>query len=108
LVTVGLGKFYSNGLDLNWMAANKSQSAANLLEAHKIFARLLNLPVPTIAAINGHAYAAGMMLALSHDFRVMRDDRGFLCLPEVDLHMPFTPGMNAVIRYLNINKPIFY
>ncbi len=39
----------------------------------------------------------GMMLALSCDYRIMREDRGFLCLPEVDLHMPFTPGMNATI-----------
>jgi enoyl-CoA hydratase/carnithine racemase len=43
-----------------------------------------------------------MMLALAHDIRIMRDDRGFLCLPEVDLHMPFTPGMNAIIRYFSI------
>jgi len=37
------------------------------------------------------------MIALAHDFRVMRADRGFFCLPEVDLGLPFTPGMNALI-----------
>ena len=61
---------------------------------------MLIFPVPTIAALNGHAFAAGMMLALAHDYRVMRDDRGFLCLPEVDLHMPFAPGMNSIIVYV--------
>ncbi len=37
------------------------------------------------------------MLALSHDVRVMRSDRGYLCLPEVDLGMPFGPGFSALI-----------
>ena len=37
------------------------------------------------------------MLALSHDLRVMRADRGWFCLPEVDIRIPFTPGMVALI-----------
>ena len=35
------------------------------------------------------------VLALAHDLCVMRSDRGYFCLPEVDLGIPFTPGMNA-------------
>jgi enoyl-CoA hydratase/carnithine racemase len=61
--------------------------------------RLLCFPVPTIAAINGHAFAGGFMLAFAHDYRIMRTDRGFLCLPEIDLGMGLLPGMNAIIRY---------
>jgi Delta3-Delta2-enoyl-CoA isomerase len=38
------------------------------------------------------------MLALAHDFRVMRADRGYFCFPEVDIHIPFTPGMAALIQ----------
>ena len=38
------------------------------------------------------------MLALAHDLCVMRGDRGYFCLPEVDLGIPFTAGMNALIR----------
>jgi enoyl-CoA hydratase/carnithine racemase len=38
------------------------------------------------------------MLSLAHDFRVMRADRGFWCLPEVDINIPFTPGMAALIQ----------
>jgi enoyl-CoA hydratase/carnithine racemase len=31
----------------------------------------------------------GCMMAMCHDFRVMRDDRGFLCMPEVDIKVSF-------------------
>lgn len=98
LVTVGTGKFYSNGLDLGWLSANGDQAEAYLGRIHGVFARLLSLPLPTVAALNGHAFAGGGMLALSHDFAVMRTGRGYFCLPEVDLGMSFTPGMNALLQ----------
>ncbi|MEW2360078.1 enoyl-CoA hydratase-related protein [Spirillospora sp. NPDC029432] len=98
LVTVGTGKFYSNGLDLDWLSANGDRMAEYLGRVHALFARLLELPVPTVAAVNGHAFAGGGMLALAHDFAVMRTDRGYFCLPEVDLGMNFTPGMFALIQ----------
>jgi enoyl-CoA hydratase/carnithine racemase len=59
---------------------------------------VLEFPVPTVAALQGHTFAAGAMIALAHDFRVMRADRGFFCLPEVDIQIPFTPGMSALIQ----------
>jgi enoyl-CoA hydratase/carnithine racemase len=52
----------------------------------------------TVAAVQGHGFGAGAMLASSHDFRVMRADRGFYCLPEVSLNMPFTVGMSALLN----------
>ena len=38
------------------------------------------------------------MLAMAHDWRLMRNDRGFFCFPEVDIQIPFTPGMAALIQ----------
>lgn len=98
VVTTGIGKFYSNGLDLDFMAANPDAAEANLHEVHALFARVLAFPAPMVASLQGHTFAAGAMLALAHDLAVMRSDRGYFCLPEVDLGIPFTPGMNALIR----------
>jgi enoyl-CoA hydratase/carnithine racemase len=98
LVLAASGKFWSNGLDLEWMAANADQIPAHVDAVHALLGRVLTLPVPTVAAIQGHCFAAGAMLALAAGFRVMRADRGFFCLPEVDIHIPFTPGMAALIQ----------
>ncbi len=100
LVTVGgEEKFYSNGLDLDWMAGDSRDEARTFLgDVLALLGRVLLFPVPTVAAMNGHAFAAGGMLALAHDFRVMRADRGFFCLPEVDLGLPLAPGMTALVK----------
>jgi enoyl-CoA hydratase/carnithine racemase len=98
LVTAATGKFFSNGLDLEWLSAHPDRRADYSASVHALLARVLALPVVTVAAVQGHAFAAGAMLALAHDFRVMRADRGFWCLPEVDIDLPFTPGMTALIQ----------
>ena len=98
LVTTASGKFWSNGLDLDWLLGHPERSRSYVTDVQEIFARLLTLPLPTVAALGGHAFAAGMMLALCHDFRTMRADRGFLCVPEVDLGIPFTWGMSALLQ----------
>lgn len=101
LVTIGCDRFYSTGLDLEWLAGDGRPQAQGFVgRLQEVFARLLQFPVATIAAINGHAFAGGAMLALCHDQRVMRSDRGFFCLPEIDLAtgQPLTPGMVALIR----------
>jgi len=56
------------------------------------------MPVPVIAAINGHAFGNGAMLACSCDFRFMKKDRGFFCFPEVNISIPFLPGMIEFVR----------
>ena len=47
--------------------------------------RIITLPIPSICAINGHGFGAGFMMALCHDVRIMREDRGFLCANEMQL-----------------------
>lgn len=97
LLTVGEGKFFSNGLDLDWLGAHPSERTTYIARVEGLFARLLAFPVPTVAAVNGHAFGAGAMLALAHDLRVMRVERGWFCLPEVDIRLVFSPGMQSLI-----------
>jgi Delta3-Delta2-enoyl-CoA isomerase len=98
LVTTATGKFFSNGLDLEWLGQHGDEIVEHIVEVQHLFARVLALPVPTVAAVQGHVFAGGGMLALAHDFRVMRADRGYFCLPEVDINIPFTRGMAALIQ----------
>jgi enoyl-CoA hydratase/carnithine racemase len=102
LVTTGEGKFYSNGLDMATLATAGGAGRAALTDyigrVHRLFGRMLAFPRITVAALNGHAFAGGLMLALAHDVRVMRADRGDLCLPEVDLRLNLQPGMTALVQ----------
>ncbi|WP_151482695.1 enoyl-CoA hydratase-related protein [Streptomyces albicerus] len=98
LVTAATGKFYSNGLDLDWLFAHADRYQDYVISVHELLARMLSLPVVTVAALQGHTFAAGAMFSLAHDFRVMRADRGYWCLPEADINIPFTPGMSALIQ----------
>ena len=98
LVITATGKFFSNGLDVDYIGANGDKLPAYLDRVHALFTRVLTFPQPTVAAVNGHAFGAGAMLALCADHRVMRTERGFWSLPEVLLGMPFTRGMATLIR----------
>lgn len=99
LVTTGSGKFYSNGLDLEWMQQTAGvDPSVYIRDVLAIMGRVLVFPAYTVAAINGHAFGAGSQLSLAHDYRVMREDRGFWCMPEIDMGAPLHPGMTAIIK----------
>ena len=98
LVITATGKFFTNGLDTDYIAANSAKLPEYLDQVHALYSKVLTLPVPTIAAVNGHAFGAGAMLSLCADVVVMRTERGFWSLPEAALNMPFTRGMAALVR----------
>jgi enoyl-CoA hydratase/carnithine racemase len=101
LVTTGRGpKHYSNGLDVPYMTEHPDQAGAYVQRVEELLARLLVFPAPTVAAVNGHAFGAGAFLILAHDHAVMREDRGFVCWPEVHLGMPFTRGLVTMVHEL--------
>ena len=97
LVTTGSGKFYSNGLDLDY-GMGTGDMGGYVGEVTAVYARILTLPCITVAAMNGHAFGAGGQIALAHDFRIMREDRGYFCMPEIDMGAPLHPGMTAILR----------
>lgn len=98
LVVAGSGKFWSTGLDLDWLGGHLDETAAYLDRVGSLLARTLASAVVTVAAINGHAFGAGAMWALAYDVRVMRTDRGYFCLPEVDLGLTFETRLSDLVR----------
>jgi len=102
VVTSAHEKIFSNGIDLDWLVPVMQQGGLEEAKAFfrqmmALFRRILAYPMPTVVAISGHAFAGGAILCCSFDFRFMRSDRGYFCFPEVDLGIPFLPGMIAIM-----------
>lgn len=96
-------KIFSNGIDLEWLVpfinSNDMKTSKEFIyKLMELYRRILMFPMPTIAAITGHAFAGGAIMVCYFDYRFMRSDRGFLCFPEVDLGIPFIPGMIAAMK----------
>lgn len=103
VVTSAHDKIFCNGIDLDWLmpiaqAGDKKGISHFCHTLNRLLRRILLYPMPTIAAINGHAFAGGAIMTCCFDFRFMRSDRGFFCFPEVDLGIPFWPGMVAMVK----------
>jgi enoyl-CoA hydratase/carnithine racemase len=88
-------KFYSNGLDLAHATGTPGFWTASL---YALFRRLLTYPMPTLALVNGHAFAGGLMLAMHHDYRVQSAARGFVCLNELAFGAPLKAPMSSIFR----------
>lgn len=96
-------KNFSQGVDLEWLMTCQQQGDVETIKKfmyrmNDVYRKLLLYPIPVIAAINGHAFAGGAILTCACDFRFMRLDKGFFCFPEVDLGIPFLPGMIAWVK----------
>lgn len=103
LTTSASEKFFSNGLDLDWLSSKGEHRGGDRkafgAEFMTLMGRIITLPVPTICAINGHAFGAGFMTALCHDVRLMRVDRGFICANEVEIGMVIPDPELALFRH---------
>jgi len=104
-------KFFSNGLDLEWIQSEGEHRGGDRavfgVEFMALMGRIITLPVPTVAAVNGHAFGAGMMCALGHDVRLMREDRGFICANELQIGLTIPLPEVALMRH-KIPAPAFH
>ena len=96
-------KIWSNGIDLDWYLPAIENEGPGIkvkfgCEMYGLFTRILTYPMITIAAITGHAFAGGAIMSCDFDMRFMRSDRGWFCLPEVDIKIPFSLFFNAVLK----------
>lgn len=98
LVYRGGGSAFCLGFDLDAVGGEVARVSEFVPAFQQLIVRLTTFSLPTIAAVNGHAIAAGAVLALAADERVMRADRGWFSLPEVDLGAGFTPFLVDFLR----------
>ena len=101
VLTGGHPKYFCTGLDLAWLAAHIAEDEVvrdYLRLVNRVLRRWTLFPKPTVGALSGHTFAAGFFLAAHLDFRFMRADRGWVCLPAIDLDLPVPPGMIAITR----------
>ncbi|TXT04336.1 hypothetical protein VHUM_04103 [Vanrija humicola] len=93
VITSALPKFFSNGLDPACLID------PNFFESDydPVIYRLMTFPLVTVAAINGHAFAGGMVLALSCDFRVMTSGKGMMCMNEILIGLPLPNSFCQII-----------
>lgn len=96
-------KFFSNGLDIDWRRGEGSGDGGDKAvfgdEFFALMGKLITFPVPTLCAVNGHGFGAGFMMALCHDIRFMRQDRGYLCANEIQLGMAIPDAELALFRH---------
>lgn len=101
ILTSANEKSWSLGIDLEWMSqpSNSPAIIANFMtEVTALLKRIVTFPMPVIAALNGHSFGNGAVLACACDFRFMKSDKGFFCFPEVDVLVPFFPSMFPLIN----------
>ena len=98
VVVTGSGKFFSNGLDLEHFA-DHDELASTALALCRFIGRLMVLPAYTVAAINGHAFAAGALLTCSFDHRIMREDRGYWCMNEAEIGLALNEELWSILEH---------
>jgi enoyl-CoA hydratase len=98
LVVTGAGRCFSAGLDLKIVPHYSAAEQQRTMESiNRVVARLYGLPLPAVAAINGHAIAGGLVLALACDYRVGTMAACQIGLTEARAGIPFPAvAMNAV------------
>lgn len=95
ITTSKVQKFFSNGLDFE----NAIRTEGFFPNYYfRIMRAIIEFPWPTIAVINGHAFAAGFMLSAAMDYRVMNPEKGFLCLNELQFGAPFLAPMLSIFK----------
>ncbi len=97
-------RFFSAGFDLkevfDYDRAQMTEFFGRFID---LYQGLNHLPLPVVAAVSGHAFAGGAVLALAADVRILADgDYGF-ALNEIKLGLVLPPRMMSML--LNATGP---
>lgn len=100
LVLTGTGSIFSAGVDLLQLVDGGAPYVERFYPLLSRFVRtLFTLPIPVVAAVNGHAIAGGGVMTLGADYRVMADGSGRLGVPELLVGVPFPAAALEVVRF---------
>lgn len=108
LILTGAGTFFIVGADIKEISELKGKAqgteAASL--GQMVFNKLEQLPIPTIAAINGHCLGGGNELAMSCSIRIL-SERARIGQPEINLGiMPGFGGTQRLARLVGASKAL--
>jgi len=99
VVLTGTGDFFSAGLDLKVVPTyDAAQQRAMVMAINRLLARLYALPLPTVAAVNGHALAGGLVLVLATDYRLAQPGTHRLGLTETRVAVPYPVAAMTVVQ----------
>ncbi|WP_172170383.1 enoyl-CoA hydratase [Brevibacterium sp. CT2-23B] len=94
IILTGSERSFSSGADLQGGVAKRE--GIDLAGANKIIAAILDLPIPTIAAVSGPAAGIGCSLALACDYLVM-SEKSYLMLPFTKIGLMPDGGSTALV-----------
>jgi enoyl-CoA hydratase len=98
VVLTGTDAFFSGGADLKAVPALEPAEQARMARvSNELFAAWYGVPFPLVAAVNGHAVAGGLVIALAGDHRVC-GTMGRFGLTEVKVGIPYPPSAMAVVQ----------
>ena len=103
VVLTGTGGRFSAGLDLGehfpLFAGDRADVAAWFRDYRATNMRLFSYPRPTVAAVNGHAFAGGVVTAAVCDYRVAVADGARFGLNEVPIGIPMPTVYVRMLAY---------
>lgn len=100
VIITGRGSIFSAGVDLIRLTTDGADYVRAFYPQLAGFVReLFALPVPVVAAVNGHAIAGGAVMTFAADYRLMAKGTGRFGVPELLVSVPFPPIVIEVLRF---------
>jgi enoyl-CoA hydratase len=98
VVLTGAGAFFSGGFDFGAPRREDDDAAAIYDLYRRVHLTLLQLPKPTVAMVNGHAIAGGLVLVLACDYRLGLEGNYRVGLNEVAVGAAFPRTAFEIVR----------
>ena len=100
VIVTGTGSIFSAGVDLFRIVDGGAEYVDRFVPLLSAFVRqMFALPVPVVAAVNGHAIAGGGVMTLAADYRLMAEGTGRIGVPELVVGVPFPAAPLEVVRF---------